>query len=47
MYLEFIKDPFRLNDFLCSETKNAKIEGYLFKISDKLITIKMPWYHYS
>lgn len=40
MYLEFIKDIFNPNDYICVECGDEKIEGYLVKISSELIAIK-------
>ena len=40
MYLEFIKDIFQPNDYICVECGNDKTEGYIVKISSDLIAIK-------
>lgn len=40
MYLEFIKDIFRPNDYICVECGNDKTEGRIIKISSDLIAIK-------
>ena len=40
MYLEFIKDIFQLNDYICIECGNEKTEGFIVKISSELIAIK-------
>lgn len=40
MYLEFIKDIFQPNDYICVECGNDKTEGYIIKISSDLIAIK-------
>ena len=40
MYLEFIKDIFQPNDYICVECGNDKTEGHIIKISSDLIAIK-------
>lgn len=40
MYLEFIKDIFQLNDYICVECGKEKTEGAIVKISSELIAIK-------
>ena len=40
MYLEFIKDIFQPNDYICVECGNDKTEGHIVKISSDLIAIK-------
>lgn len=40
MYLEFIKDIFQPNDYICVECGNNKTEGHIIKISSDLIAIK-------
>lgn len=40
MYLEFIKDIFHPNDYICVECGSEKTEGTIVKISSELIAIK-------
>ena len=48
MYLEFIKDIFQPNDYICVECGNDKTEGHIVKISSDLIAIKTSaGYYYT